>query len=141
MSHFAKLTVRVAAGSLLALGAVSIGRIALAADPNNANNNNRTPVTITHISIEDATSGKSLTSTKGGLGSTGTMGAGMPYAEGSFSSGAYRQKVSSDLRRMHEQAFRDESGTTAASTNVVAATNAVVKAKDSVKAKKDAKNK
>lgn len=47
-----------------------------------------------------------------------------PYAEGSFSSATYRENVTSDLRRRHDEAFGTGLG---ASTNDVS-TNAVAKA-------------
>ncbi|MEI8242504.1 MAG: hypothetical protein WCI17_04495 [bacterium] len=58
-----------------------------------------------------------------------------PYAENSFSSASYREKASSELRRMHEQAFKNTGGTNAA------ASNAVVVTRGSAKAGKDAKEK
>jgi hypothetical protein len=48
------------------------------------------------------------------------QGPNAPYAEGSFSSAAYREKASSELRRRQEQAFADSRGTNAVAADASA---------------------
>jgi hypothetical protein len=61
------------------------------------------------------------------------QGPNAPYAEGSFSSAAYREKTSSTLRRMQEQAFGNNRGPNMVASNAVAS-NAVAKVQAEVKA-------
>lgn len=103
------------------VGAVGVGRVA--AEPASSS---KVPTSYqrTVTTMDDACNlNKKLVKNAKGLqgGNPKAMqGPNAPYAEGSFSSAAYREKTSSTLRRMQEQAFADSRGTNAVSSNAVA---------------------
>ncbi|MFZ4396806.1 MAG: hypothetical protein ACOYOU_14420 [Kiritimatiellia bacterium] len=125
MKHVGTGASLAATGWLLASGVAWVGASvpARAADP--ATTPTRTVVTREVKTMEDACDlKKGLTSKSSGLiaNPKSAQGPKAPYAEGSFSSAAYRENATSDLRRRHDEAFGAGAGasTNDASSNAVA---------------------
>jgi hypothetical protein len=108
MTHQANGSGRAVAWLLLALSAGAIGSTVLA----DAANDTKTTTSTTRRQVKTMqdSMGTSLTST-GGLGSKGKP------SDRSFSSAAYREKASAELRRMREQMNKEPSATNSPSTN------------------------